>query len=58
MVRRKSQRVRIVDVVPYIVRADGSKVMVNRETNAFEETNPEGFTAWMKERDDIAKGLG
>jgi hypothetical protein len=62
-VRRKTRCVRIVyagachvDVVPYIVRADGSKVIVNRETNAFEETNPEGFTAWMKEKDDLANG--
>lgn len=61
MVRRKTRCVRIVyagachvDVVPYIVRADGSKVIVNRDTNAFEETNPEGFTEWMKEKDDIA----
>jgi hypothetical protein len=63
MVRRKNRCVRIVyagachvDVVPYIIRADGSKVIVNRETNDFEETNPEGFTAWMKEKDDLANG--
>jgi hypothetical protein len=63
MVRHKNRCVRIVyagachvDVVPYIVRADGSKVIVNHETNDFEETNPEGFTAWMKEKDDLANG--
>lgn len=63
MVRLKKRCVRVVyagachvDVVPYIVRAGGSKVIINRETNSFEETNPEGFTAWMKERDDLANG--
>jgi hypothetical protein len=44
-----------VDVVPYVVRADGSQVIVNRRDNAFEETNPQGFTDWMKEKDDLAK---
>lgn len=44
-----------VDVVPYIDRADGSQVIVNRRDNTFEESNPQGFTDWMKERDDLAK---
>ncbi|MDP8905307.1 MAG: nucleotidyltransferase [Chloroflexota bacterium] len=63
MVRQKTRCVRIgyagachVDVVPYIVRADGSRLIINRETNSFEETNPEGFTAWMKEKDDLVNG--
>lgn len=43
-----------VDVVPYIVLADGRKVIVNRDDNQFENTDPEGFTAWMKEKDKIA----
>lgn len=62
-VRRKTRCVRIVyaddchvDVVPYLVRSDGSQVIVCRDTDAFEATDPEGFTAWMKEKDDLAKG--
>lgn len=43
-----------VDIVPYIVLADGRKVIVNRDRNEFENTDPEGFTAWMKEKDKIA----
>lgn len=43
-----------VDVVPYIVLSDGRKVIVNRDDNRFENTDPEGFTAWMKERDKVA----
>lgn len=43
-----------VDVVPYIVLADGRKVIVNRDDNQFENTDPEGFTAWMKDKDKIA----
>ena len=63
MVRRKTRCVRIVyaddchvDVVPYIVRSDDSQVIVCRDTDDFEATNPEGFTAWMKEKDDLANG--
>lgn len=63
MVQRKNRCVRIiyagachVDVVPYIVRDDGSKVIANGAKDSFEETNPEGFTAWMKEKDDLANG--
>lgn len=62
-VRRKTRCVRIVyaddchvDVVPYIVRSDDSQVIVCRDTDDFEATNPEGFTAWMKEKDDLANG--
>lgn len=43
-----------VDVVPYVVLADGRKVIVNRDENRFENTDPEGFTAWMKEKDKVA----
>jgi hypothetical protein len=62
-VRRKTRCVRIVyaddchvDVVPYLVRSDGSQVIVCRDTDDFEATDPEGFTAWMKEKDDQANG--
>lgn len=60
-VRRKTRCVRIVyaddchvDVVPYLVRSDGSQIIVCRDTDDFEATDPEGFTAWMKEKDDLA----
>ncbi len=63
MVRRKTRCVRVVyandchvDVVPYLVRDDDTQVIVNSETNTFESTNPEGFTAWMRERDELAGG--
>ncbi|CUU58770.1 hypothetical protein Ga0074812_12213 [Parafrankia irregularis] len=45
-----------VDVVPYVILADGRQVIINRDLNQFETTNPDGFTAWMKERDKIADG--
>ncbi|MEU9705289.1 cyclic GMP-AMP synthase DncV-like nucleotidyltransferase [Streptomyces sp. NPDC047981] len=45
-----------VDVVPYIVLGDGSESIVNYAENEFEETNPQGFTDWMKEKDDLANG--
>ena len=62
-VGRKTRCVRIVyaddchvDVVPYLVRSDGSQVIVCRDTDDFEATDPEGFTGWMKEKDDLADG--
>lgn len=42
-----------VDVVPYIILRDGRKVIVNRDDNGFENTDPEAFTTWMKEKDSI-----
>lgn len=45
-----------VDVVPYLILADGREVIVNSRESTFEETNPQGFTDWMKERDDLAQG--
>ncbi|MFG2940359.1 cyclic GMP-AMP synthase DncV-like nucleotidyltransferase [Streptomyces sp. NPDC048282] len=45
-----------VDIVPYLRLSDGREVIVNRDENRFETTNPAGFTAWMKEKDDIANG--
>jgi hypothetical protein len=63
MVRKKNRCVRIgyandchVDVVPHLVLADGRQVIVNYADNAFENTNPQGFTDWMKEKDDLAGG--
>lgn len=63
MVRLKNRCVRIsyandchVDVVPFLELPDGREVIVNRSDNCFEETNPEGFTGWMQEKDAIACG--
>ena len=61
MVKKKNRCVRVVyagdchvDVVPHVHLADDRQVIVNYEEATFEETNPEGFTAWMKERDTLA----
>jgi hypothetical protein len=60
MVRKKNRCVRIgyandchIDVVPHLVLATGRQVIVNSEEDKFEDTNPQGFTAWMKEKDDL-----
>jgi hypothetical protein len=63
MVRKKNRCCRIgyandchVDVVPHLVLADGRQVIVNYAENKFENTNPQGFTDWMKEKDDLTNG--
>lgn len=63
MVRKKNRCVRVgyandchVDVVPHVHLSDGRQVIVNYAEEKFEDTNPEGFTAWMKERDTLAHG--
>ncbi|MEU7367007.1 cyclic GMP-AMP synthase DncV-like nucleotidyltransferase [Streptomyces hygroscopicus] len=43
-----------VDIVPYLHLRDGREVIVNRDDNKWEQTNPSGFTAWMQEKDGIA----
>ena len=45
-----------VDIVPHLTLADGREVIVNRDEDRFEETHPQGFTDWMKEKDGIAGG--
>ena len=45
-----------VDIVPHLVLANGREVIVNRDDDVFEQTNPQGFTDWMKERDSLANG--
>jgi hypothetical protein len=61
-VSRKARCVRVqyagechVDVVPFIRSSLGGQI-TNREDNAFESTDPEGFTAWFKERNDLTEG--
>jgi hypothetical protein len=64
---RKNRCVRViyandmhVDVVPYIVLANGEEKIVNRDANdgdgEFEDTDPAAFTQWMKDHDDDADG--
>jgi hypothetical protein len=62
-VRKKNRCVRIgyakschVDVVPHLTLSDGRQVIINYQTNDFEDTDPAGFTQWMKERDDLTGG--
>src|SRR5215210_3824431 len=45
-----------VDIVPHLNLADGREVIVNRDDNDWEKTNPQGFTAWMKDKDSMANG--
>lgn len=45
-----------VDIVPYLILPGDRKVIVNGDEEIWEATNPEGFTQWMKEQDDIASG--
>ncbi|MGW0244777.1 SMODS domain-containing nucleotidyltransferase [Micromonospora chalcea] len=43
-----------VDIVPYVILGDGRQVIINRDDEQFETTNPSGFTQWMKDKDKIA----
>ncbi|MGH8984291.1 MAG: SMODS domain-containing nucleotidyltransferase [Acidimicrobiia bacterium] len=45
-----------VDIVPFVVLSDGRQVIVNADDNDWEDTDPAGFTAWMKEKNDITGG--
>jgi len=45
-----------VDIVPFVIRADGNQYIINRDDNAWERTDTDGFTNWMKEQDKIANG--
>jgi hypothetical protein len=63
MSARKNRCVRVsyanechIDVVPYVIQANGRQVIVNREANDFEDTNPVGFTEWIQEKDDLTNG--
>lgn len=43
-----------VDIVPFVVRADGTQWIINRDDNVWERTDTDGFTAWMKKQDATA----
>ena len=62
-VTRKRRCVRLVyagdchlDIVPFVRRADGSTWIVNGEDDVWEPTNPEGYSAWMREKDEATGG--
>ena len=44
-----------VDVVPYLER-HGEKFITNRADDGFELTNPEGFNAWLDEKNRTTGG--
>jgi hypothetical protein len=63
MVEAKNRCVRVtyandmhVDVVPYVNLEDGGEHIINAETDEWEANDSDGFTKWMKEKDDIANG--
>lgn len=63
MSKKKDRCVRVqyandchVDVVPYVILASGREVIINRATNEFEDTNPIGFTEWIREKDSFTNG--
>ena len=43
-----------VDIVPFVVRSNGTHWIVNRDENKWERTDTDGFTNWMKKHDKIA----
>lgn len=45
-----------VDIVPFINLSDGRQVIVNGRTDEWEDTDPAGFTAWMKQKNDTTGG--
>ncbi|WP_184639556.1 SMODS domain-containing nucleotidyltransferase [Streptomonospora salina] len=51
-----AENVMHVDIVPFVVRSDGTQWIINRDDNEWERTDTEGFTDWMKRKDEIANG--
>ncbi|MCP5028485.1 MAG: nucleotidyltransferase [Actinomycetia bacterium] len=45
-----------LDIVAYRILDDGRKVIVNRDTGDWEDTDPEGFTTWIRDKDSISDG--
>jgi hypothetical protein len=45
-----------VDIVPHLILSSGHEVIVNRDENRWEQTNPQGFTDWMRARDSVTNG--
>ena len=62
MVGRRTRSVEIkyandchLDLVPYL-DLDSGRWITNHKLNQFEETNPEGFSAWLEDHDEITGG--
>lgn len=60
---RKNRCVRVtyandchIDLVPFVELTDGQRKIVNRDDDTWEDTDPEGFNTWMRQKDDIAVG--
>lgn len=45
-----------VDIVPFVILADGTQNIINRDDNVWERTDPAGFTQWMQDKDKITNG--
>lgn len=45
-----------LDIVPYVILANGTEVIVNGDEDEWEPTNPTGFTQWMRDKDEITGG--
>ncbi|WP_301148627.1 SMODS domain-containing nucleotidyltransferase [Mycobacterium simiae] len=43
-----------LDIVPFVLRADGTQWIINRDDNVWERTDTDGFTNWMRGQDEIA----
>lgn len=43
-----------VDIVPYLNLGSLRQVIVNKDEDIWEDTNPQGFTQWMRDKDEIA----
>lgn len=43
-----------LDIVPFVIDANGAQWIINRDDNEWERTDTDGFTAWMKAKDKIA----
>lgn len=49
-----------LDIVPFVTLDDGRRVIVNRDDNQWEplfgSTDPQGFSDWVKRRNELANG--
>lgn len=45
-----------VDIVPYVDLTGGGEHIINAKTDEWEPSDSDGFTKWMKGKDDIADG--
>lgn len=45
-----------VDIVPHLILSTGREVIVDRDHNKWEDTDPQGLTDWMKDKDSITNG--